>query len=60
MTHKFHYGHNGIGPTVTTHISAVRDGDFPEDDDEILKIELTRRIIRVEFLLEGLRCKLDE
>jgi hypothetical protein len=50
----------GIGPTVTTHISAVRDGDFPEDDDEILKIELTRRIIRVEFLLEGLRCKLDE
>lgn len=35
------YGHNGVVPSVTTHISAVREvrGDS-EDDDEISKAEL--------------------
>lgn len=38
---KLGYGHNGTEPSVTTHISAVREvGDFPEEDDEISKIEL--------------------
>jgi hypothetical protein len=38
---KFRYGHNGVGPTVTTHISAARDvGNLLEDDDEISKTEL--------------------
>lgn len=38
---KFRYGHNVLGPTVTTHISASRGRrDSGEDDDEISKTEL--------------------
>jgi hypothetical protein len=38
---KFRYEHNGIKPTVTTHISAVREpGDFVDDNEEISKMEL--------------------